>query len=132
MLLLTSLRESCTCFAAFCTFLSNNSSPFMKHHSVLISNTHKGSLQSPFPWQWSGKGSQWRSAGSHLLKGPSTPHSGTAWVPQHDPAPSQTVHNRSPRRQAAAGVMHRDQSPLKQPAFIEDLRHYLLSLLSLK
>ena len=43
----------------------------MKHHSVLISNTHKGTLRSPFLWalhpplQWSGKGSQWRSAGSH-------------------------------------------------------------------
>lgn len=34
--------------------------------------------------------------------------------------------------QAAAGVMHRDWSPLKQPAFIENPRHYLLSLLSLK
>lgn len=39
-----SLRESCICFVAFFTFLSNNSSPFMKHHSVLISNTHTGSL----------------------------------------------------------------------------------------
>ena len=68
MLLLTSLRDSCICFAAFSTFLSNNSSPFMKHHSVLISNTHKGSLQSPFLWQWSGKRSQRRSAGSqHAL-----------------------------------------------------------------
>lgn len=37
-----------------------------------------------------------------------------------------------PAEQAAAGVMHRDWSPLKQPAFIQNPRHYLLSLLSVK
>lgn len=57
-------------FAAFFTFLSNNSSPFMKQHSRLISIIHWAGLRNPLlcahhhPWQWSGKGSM-RSGVSH-------------------------------------------------------------------
>lgn len=62
-------------------------------------------------------------------RGPSTPGPGFHGLTL---PPSQTVHNESWRRQATAGVMHRDWSPLKQPAFSKDPRRYLLSLLSLK